>query len=204
MIVFYEDDAKAFAWLRYYNKGGWVYFGPKILGGMLKNGASPTIGDTDEKILLTDSREKLEHDLPLVYDSPYLWCSVLSDDFDPDSVPPVAAGDSPGHQPGSVPATQPRKRQMKTKINKDFSIVLSDDLPMANDARADGLPRTRTPDDIVAVLGFDPDDEGELTGEKNTRSQRTLDNVTEEQPARKPTALKKTSKRKSSVRKVKK
>ena len=63
----------------------------------------------------------------------------------------------------------------------------------------------RTPDDIVAVLGFDPADDSELTEENDTRSQRALDNVTEEaQPARKPTALKKTPKRKSSVRKVKK
>ena len=113
MIVFFEGDGVAVAWLRYYNKGGWVYSGPKVLGNNLKNGASPTIGEADEKILLTDSKERLEHDLPLIYESPYLWCSVLSDDFDPNAEPPVPAGDFPNQQHGSVPAVNGKSVQYR-------------------------------------------------------------------------------------------
>ena len=171
MIVFFEEDAKAFAWLRYYNKGGWVYEGPQVLGNNLKNGASPTIEVSDEKILLTDSKERLEHDLPLIYDSPYLWCSVLSDDFDPSAEPPITAGDSPSHQPGGVPAAQTGEGPIKTNTNKDFSIILSDDVPMSNDVFADTGVKPRTPDDIVALLGFDPDNDDDVADEDNRGSE---------------------------------
>ena len=84
MIVFLEDR-KPFAWLRYYNKVGWVYDGSEKFGEEVKAGL--LLPDLNGKpLLLTDSKKRLERWIPGNYDNPYgVLAAVWEDDFDPDS-----------------------------------------------------------------------------------------------------------------------
>jgi len=101
MIRFYSlnDDDETFDLVgtgRYYNKAGWV-IDPACAGVLEALRAGEWQDREDKPLLLTDSKERLETELPdFLNRSGRSLCEVVPDDFDPDAEPPaVQAGDYP-------------------------------------------------------------------------------------------------------------